>query len=223
MNKSRIYPFYFVMGALLIYAVLFVLPGIIGIGYSFTDWSMYSDAPQFVGLENFQKIFSAEEDYLKIIGNTLLFTLVTTIAKTVIGLGLAVILTKSVKLLNMHRAIMFMPSVLSTLIIGIIFKSILEPSGGLLNSILRAFGLDFLAQKWLVTSEFAFPSVMAVDTWKGAGYIMTILIAGMLSISPTYYEAASIDGASGWQRFRHITLPLLAPTLTITTVLNVIR
>lgn len=115
-----------------------------------------------------------------------------------------------------------MPSVLSTLIIGMVFKSILDPASGLLNTFLRSIGLDFLAGKWLVTSELAFGSVMAVDIWRGTGYIMTILIAGILSISTTYYEAASIDGANGWQKFRHITLPLLLPTLATTTVLNVI-
>ena len=115
-----------------------------------------------------------------------------------------------------------MPSVLSTLIVGMIFKSILDPVNGVLNTFLRSIGLGFLASKWLVTSELAFGSVMAVDIWKGTGYIMTILIAGILSISTEYYEAASIDGANGLQRFRYITLPLLLPTLATTTVLNVI-
>jgi len=79
-----------------------------------------------------------------------------------------------------------------------------------------------MAQKWLTSLEFAFPSVMGVDIWRGTGYIMTILIAGLLSISAEYYEAAGLDGASGWQKFRYVTLPLLLPTLATTTVLNVI-
>lgn len=210
------------MGALLIYTILFVLPGIIGIGYSFTDWSAYSDKLSFVGLENFKTVFSADENYTIIIANTLKFTLITTLLKNAIGLVLAVLLTKSIKFLNMHRGIMFMPSVLSTLIIGMIFKSILDPQGGLLNSFFRAVGLDILAQKWLVTSELAFGSVMAVDIWRGVGYIMTILIAGIMSISTTYYEAAAIDGASGFQKFRYITFPLLLPTMATTTVLNIV-
>lgn len=206
----------------MIYTILFVLPGIIGIGYSFTDWSAYSDKLSFVGLENFKTVFSADENYTIIIANTLKFTLITTLLKNAIGLVLAVLLTKSIKFLNMHRGIMFMPSVLSTLIIGMIFKSILDPQGGLLNSFFRAVGLDILAQKWLVTSELAFGSVMAVDIWRGVGYIMTILIAGIMSISTTYYEAAAIDGASGFQKFRYITFPLLLPTMATTTVLNIV-
>jgi len=222
MNKKMIYPIYFTFGALILYTVLYVIPGLIGIGYSFTNWSAYSDKLEFVGLENFKMIFSADEDYIKIILNTFKFTLITTIMKTILGLALAVLLTKSIKFLNFHRGVMFMPSVLSTLIVGMIFKSILNPATGLLNSFLRSVGLDFLARKWLVSSELAFGSVMAVDIWKGTGYIMTIIIAGILSISSEYYEAASIDGANGWQKFRSVTLPLLLPTLITTTVLNVI-
>jgi len=222
MNKKKIYPQYFAYGALLIYFVLFFLPGLIGVGYSFTDWSAYSDTLHYVGFENFKTVFSADENYMKIITNTLSFTFITTILKNVIGLVLAILLTKSIKLLNMHRGIVFMPSVLSTLIIGMIFKSILDPKSGLLNSFFRSVGLPGLVKKWLVSSELAFGSVMAVDIWRGVGYIMTILIAGILSISADYYEAAAIDGAGGVKKFIYITFPLILPTLATTTVLNVI-
>ncbi|MGB8452548.1 MAG: sugar ABC transporter permease [Anaerocolumna sp.] len=222
MNRKKIYPIYFTYGALILYLVLFVIPSIIGIGFSFTDWSAYSDKLKFIGLDNFKLIFSADENYMIILMNTLQFTFVTTILKNVIGLILAILLTKSIKFLNFHRGVIFMPAVLSTLIIGMIFKSILDPSGGLLNTLLRSVGLGVLAGKWLVTSKLAFGSVMAVDIWRGVGYIMTILIAGIHSISGTYYEAASIDGANGLQKFRYITFPLLLPTLATTTVLNII-
>ena len=222
MNKNRIYPTYFVFGALLLYTVLFVLPSVIGLGYSFTDWSVYSDEIRFVGLKNFATVFSSEYNYTRMLTNTLRFTVVTTLVKNAVGLALAVLLTKQVKLLNFHRAVMYLPCVLSALIVGMIFKSIMNPKIGMLNTFLRGIGLNFLASNWLTDPKIAFRSVMAVDIWKGMGYIMTILIAGIMSIPQTYYEAASIDGGSGWQCFRHITLPLLAPTLTVTTVLNVI-
>ena len=222
MNKNRIYPTYFVFGALLLYTVLFVLPSVIGLGYSFTDWSVYSDEIRFVGLKNFATVFSSEYNYTRMLTNTLRFTVVTTLVKNALGLALAVLLTKQVKLLNFHRAVMYLPCVLSALIVGMIFKSVMNPKIGMLNTFLRGIGLNFLASNWLTDPKIAFRSVMAVDIWKGMGYIMTILIAGIMSIPQTYYEAASIDGGSGWQCFRHITLPLLAPTLTVTTVLNVI-
>ncbi len=222
MNKNRIYPTRFVFGALLLYSVLFVLPSVMGLGYSFTDWSVYSDSIHFVGLQNFATAFSADYNYTRMLVNTLRFTLVTTVVKNAVGLALAVLLTKQVKLLNFHRAVMYLPCVLSALIVGMIFKSVLNPKIGLLNTFLRGMGLNFLASNWLTDSKIAFRSVMVVDIWKGMGYIMTILIAGIMSIPQTYYEAASIDGGSAWQCFRHITLPLLVPTLTVTTVLNVI-
>ena len=222
MIKKRMYPTWFIFGALLLYAVLYVLPSVMGIAYSFTDWSVYSEEIHFVGWKNFATVFSSDYNYTRMLSNTFLFTLVTTLAKNAIGLALAVLLTKRVKLLNFHRAVMYLPCVLSALIVGMIFKSVMNPKVGLLNAALRAVGLDFMAVDWLNDSKIAFGSVMAVDIWKGMGYIMTILIAGIMSISPTYYEAAEIDGGSPWQCFRHITLPLLMPTLTVTTVLNVI-
>lgn len=222
MNKNKIYPSYFLWGALLIYGVLFVIPGIIGIAYSFTDWSAYKDKINFIGFDNFRAIFSTNENYIKILVNTLSFTVITTILKNALGLLLAILLTKSIKFLNFHRGVMFMPSVLSTLIIGMIFTSILDPATGLLNTFFRNIGLGGLAKQWLTAPQFAFGSVIAVDVWRGTGYIMTILIAGILSISTEYYEAANIDGATGLQKFRYITFPLILPTLATTTVLNVI-
>lgn len=222
MNERRIYPTYFAAGALLLYTVLYVIPSMMGIGYSFTDWSVYSTELHFVGFENYLTVFSPDYNYTKYLANTLEFTIVTTVLKNVLGLLLALILTKRVRLLNFHRAVMYVPSVLSALIVGMIFRSILNPKIGLLNVTLRAIGLDSLALPWLTDSKIAFNSVMAVDIWKGMGYIMTIFIAGIMSVPPVYFEAADIDGANGWQRFRYILLPMLSPTVAVTTVLNVI-
>jgi raffinose/stachyose/melibiose transport system permease protein len=222
MNKSKTYPWSFAAFALVIYTVLFVLPGLIGIGYSFTDWSAYKTEVNFVGLENFKTVFSTNENYLKYIGNTLLFTVVTTVEKTVIGLLLAIILAGDVKFRNFHRSVMYIPSVLSILIIGLIFRSILNPRYGLLNNTLRAIGADFLVQNWLTDPRLVFWSVMGVDVWRGIGYIMVILIVGILSIPKQFYEAAEIDGASGWNKFVHITIPLLMQTLAVVIVLNIL-
>ena len=219
MNKKKIYPTYFAFGALILYGTLFVLPGLLGIAYSFTDWTAFSREVNFIGLDNFRTIFSNNENYLQFLGNTLLFTLVTTIAKTVLGLAIALLVTK-VFMRNIHRVAMFIPSVISTLVIGMIFRSILNPRDGLLNSFLAFFGIPGV--HWLTDPNLAFWSVMGVDVWRGIGYIMVIFIAGIMSISPTYYEAANIDGANSVQSFIRITLPMLMPTLTVTTVLNVL-
>lgn len=222
MNKAKVYPWYFAIGAVLIYTVFSVIPGIMGIAYSFTDWSAYSKEIHFVGIKNFIEVFSGKGDYLHYIGNTLLFTLVTTVAKTGLGLLFAVALSRQIRFMNFHRGLMYMPSVLPILVTGLTFTSILNPKLGFLNTFLRAIGLDALAQKWLVDPKLAFGSVMAVDIWRGTGYIMTMLIVGILAIPRDYYEAVAVDGANGWQRFRYITLPMLRQTLAVTIVLNVI-
>ena len=222
MHKSKVYPWYFVLGSVLIYTVLSVIPGIIGIGYSFTDWSAYSPDLHFVGFRNFLEVFSGENDYFRYITNTVWFTIITTIAKTGLGLLFAVALSRNIKWKNFHRGILYLPSILPILVTGLVFTSILNPKTGFLNEFFRAVGLDFLANKWLVDPNLAFGSVMAVDIWRGVGYIMTLLIAGILAIPDIYYEAAAIDGANAWQRFRYITLPMLRQTLAVTIVLNVI-
>jgi len=219
---KNIYPFHFVIGALILYLILYVLPSIIGIYYSFTDWSRWSDTMNFVGLENFKTIFSQSENYLLYISNTLKFTVLTTIFKSVLGIGFALLVNRRLKFRNFHRAAIFFPAILSFLVTGLIFRSILHPSMGFLNVTLKSIGLDFMAQRWLTDLDWVFKSVIAVDVWKGVGYIMTIYLAGLQSIPDIYYEAAEIDGASPFRKFYHVTFPLLMPAITVTTVLNLI-
>lgn len=222
MDRKKMYPWYFAAGAALVYFLLCFLPGVLGIGYSFTDWNNFTDEINFVGLENYKQIFEGNSEYLKYILNTVIFTIVTTAAKTIVGLALALLLTqKFIKCKNFHRMIIFSPQVMSYLVVGLVFKSMLHPTTGFLNNFLRSIGLDTLAKNWLTDLNLVFPTVMTVDTWKGMGYIMVVVIAGLLSISPEYYEAASIDGANFFQKFKCITLPLLKPVLVNVTVLNV--
>lgn len=222
MDRKKQYPWYFAAPAAAIFLILCFLPGIIGIGYSFTDWNNYSNEIAFVGLRNYAKIFEGNSEYIAFIGHTILFTVVTTLAKTVVGLALALLLTqKFIKGKSFHRTVIFSPQVMSYLVVGLVFRSMLHPSTGFLNNFLRSIGMGFLAKNWLTDLKLAFPSVMTVDVWKGMGYIMVVIIAGVLSISPDYYEAAQIDGANFWQKLRFITLPLLRPVLVNVTILNV--
>ena len=222
MNSKKLYPWYFAAGAALVYFLLCFLPGVLGIGYSFTDWNNSTTEVNFVGLDNYKQIFEGNSEYITYILNTVMFTIVTTAAKTIVGLALALLLTqKFIKCKNFQRMIIFSPQVMSYLVVGLLFKSMLHPTTGFLNNFLRSIGLDALAKNWLTDLNLVFPSVMTVDTWKGMGYIMVVVIAGLMSISPEYYEAASIDGANFFQKFRCITLPLLKPVLVNVTVVNV--
>jgi raffinose/stachyose/melibiose transport system permease protein len=217
------YPTWFAGGALLLYGVFVLLPSLAGLGFSFTDWSAYSTEIHWVGLTNFATILQPNSEYLGAIENTVIFTIATIILKTVIALALTVLLTSGIRrLAYLYRALIYLPALLPMVAVGIVFKSILDPDVGLLNSTLRVVGLGGLAQQWLTDVRLALWSVIGVDTWKGVGYILVILIAGLVAIPREYYEAASIDGASGWQAFRYVTLPLLRPVLAVTTVLNLL-
>jgi raffinose/stachyose/melibiose transport system permease protein len=224
MKLRNSYPSYFVLVALVLYVVFLILPNLSGLAYAFTDWSSYSSDVNFIGLTNFQTIFTPGEQYLSFISNTLLFTVWTSILKLILGLGLALLLNEGVKRFAAHvyRTLIYLPAVLPTLVVALIFKSILNPASGLLNTSLRSIGAGTLAKPWLVDPHIALLSVMGVDTWKGVGYIMVILLAGLQTIPRDYYEAAEVDGANAWSRFRHITLPMIMPAVMVVTVLNIL-
>ena len=220
--RSR-YPRYFALPALLLYGTFFIIPSLSGIIYAFTDWSSFSDEVNFVGLRNFAKIFSPGEYYLAYFSNTFVFTGATIVLKTVLGLGLALLLNEGVKrFVHIYRVLIYLPVVLPFIVVGLIFRSILNPATGLLNTFLRTIGLDAIAMQWLVDPHIAIYSVVVVDSWKGVGYIMVILLAGLQTIPKDLYEAAEVDGANVWQRFRYLTIPLLMPAIVIVTVLNVL-
>ncbi|MGB8361515.1 MAG: sugar ABC transporter permease [Acidimicrobiia bacterium] len=222
-SGGRSYPTYFAGGALALYAVFIVVPSVMGFFYSFTNWNRFSSDLEFVGIENFRTIFVSNPTLLRGITNTVIFTAVTIVTKTAIGLALALLLSKGIRrLAPLHRVLVYLPAVLPMIVVGIVFKSILNPSTGALNEFLRPIGLDALALQWLTNPDIALYSIAAVDTWKGVGFIMILLLAGLQAIPQDYYEAARIDGAGAIGEFRYITLPLLVPVLTVTTVLNLL-
>ncbi len=218
MRQSRTYPLYFVVPLLLLYCTLFIVPNLIGIYFSFTDWNRYSPEINFTGLENFRTLFTSTRNYAAYILHTLLFTVASNVVKIVPALFLALLLDKRIAGRNVYRAILFLPAILSFLVTGLIFRAMLHPSHGLLNQLLRAVHLPFLAGQWLADPRLVWPSILAVDAWKGIGYVMTIFLAGLQSIPAEYHDAAEIDGANGWQRLRAVTLPLLGPAVTVNVV-----
>ncbi len=222
MNKKKVYPYWFLIVPLVLYGVFFLLPSILGIFYSFTDWNARSMGEvSFVGLQNYIEIFTSDKNYLSGIGHTLMFTIVSNIVKLVPALFLAIMLQEGLKGKNFYRTILYLPSILPFVIIGITFKSVLNYDTGLLNGFLDAVHLGFLKQKWLSDLNIVWGSVIGVDAWRGIGYVMTIFIAGLGAIPKTYYEAAQIDGASFWQRLKSITLPMLTGSIMINLVFGI--
>ncbi|HOQ67223.1 MAG TPA: sugar ABC transporter permease [Candidatus Atribacteria bacterium] len=221
MKKTKIYSKYFVLPGLVLYIVFFVVPSFIGIYFSFTDWNRYSSEVKFVGLENYRAIFASGSNYLSYVRNTLNFTIISNIVKIIPALFLALLLSSNIRGQNVHRAILFFPALLPYLVIGLIFRSMLHPQTGFVNNMLRTLGLDFMAKRWLIDPKWVWPSIYAVDAWRGIGYVMTIFIAGLSSIPRHYYEVADIDGANFFQKLIHITLPMLKPAITINLIFGI--
>lgn len=206
---------YFVFPVLALYAVFFLWPGLSGVWYSFTDWSSHHEDVNFVGLRNYVQVFTSNSDYSRYIFNTVRFTLISNIVKIIPALFLALMLNQGMRGRNVYRAILYFPSALPYLVIGLMFRSIMHPGNGLLNKLLGAAGLGFLQQEWLANPSVVWGSVFAVDAWRGIGYVMTIFLAGLQAIPDELYESANIDGAGFWRKFFHVTIPMIIPSITI--------
>ena len=222
MNKKKIYPWWFVIIPLALYVIFFLLPSAMGVGYSFTDWNSRSvlNGTHFIGMENFKEIFTSNKGYLSGIGNTLKFTIISNIVKLIPALMIAIMLQEGLRGKGAYRTLLYLPSILPFVIIGLIFKSILNYNTGLLNTIFDALHLGILKQKWLSDLGVVWKSIYSVDAWRGIGYVMTIFLAGLNTIPKSYYEA-QIDGANFWQRLRYVTLPMLTGSIMINLVFGI--
>lgn len=221
MQKNKIYRIGFTIPALIFYTVLFILPVLLNFYYSLTNWNaikLTGETAKFIGLANFQKIFS-DPALFSIILRTLWYAVVTTVFKNILGFLLALGLHEGLKTKQFLRATFFLPSMLSPLIIGLIFGTLLMPTG-FFNQLLGAVGIP-CDIAWATTAETALGSVMAVDVWKQMGYNMVIYLAGLQLIDGSYYEAASMDGANAFQKLVFITLPRMIPSIIINLLLNI--
>lgn len=219
-RKNSIYPLWATAPALLIYTVFAVVPILISLVFSFTDWNMerlYS--PEFAGLKNYIGLME-DPVFLKSIANTFIFALCTTVLKTVVGFLLALALVRKVAARGVLRTIYYAPCVMSITVVGVLFKSILANTG-LLNNALSLLGMDFLTRDWLAKYGTAMGSVIFVETWMWAGFNMFIFLSGLQAIPSDYYESATLDGANGWEKFRYVTLPLIVPSLTVVVTLSI--
>ncbi|WP_405152767.1 carbohydrate ABC transporter permease [Paenibacillus sp. FSL K6-0108] len=219
-RAKNLYSYYMVFPALLIYSVFFVIPAIAAFYYSFTDWRLDRMDLKFIGWDNFEKIFS-DKTLILALKNTAIFAVVTVAGKNIIGLLLAVALNMRLKTKNLLRAIFYSPSILSILVISILFTPMLRTEGTI-NRVLEAVGLHSLSQAWLTNPSLVIWTIAIVSIWQSAGFQMAIYLAGLQSISQEYYEAAKIDGASSWKSFFKITLPLLLPAININLMLTLI-
>jgi len=222
-NKNKIYPQWYIVGPLVLYVMFFLFPSLLGVLYSFTDWSSRSgiNGISFVGLENYIEIFTSNRDYASGIVNTLKFTLISNGIKLTVGLFLAILLQEGVFGKGLYRTVFYLPSILPFVIIGLVFKSVFNYNTGLLNTMFETLQLDFMKQKWLSDLNIVWKSIYGVDAWRGIGYVMTIFLAGLNAIPRTYYEAAVIDGANFWQKLFKVTLPMMTGSIMINLVFGI--
>jgi raffinose/stachyose/melibiose transport system permease protein len=214
-------PWWFAAPALAVYALIVLYPSVSGMLYAFTDWSGIGDR-SFTGLANFRELFS-DEAASGSLRNTLLLTVAIVVVQNGIGLLLALGVHTKIKSRVVLRVIFFAPAVVSPVMVAFLWKYIYNPAPDAgLNAILGAVGLDGLQQDWLGNSSLALWSIAGMVVWQYAGYSMVIFLAGLEGVPAELHEAAMIDGAGRWHRFRYVTWPLLAPAVTINVMLSTI-
>ena len=209
----------FILPAFIVYTILTVIPLVQTLGLSFTNWDGYSMSHlSFTGLKNFRLVF-ADRSMKTALLNTCFYSIVFPLVTTVFAIPLSLVLNSGMKTKNLQRAVFFFPSVPSAIILGYLWAYILSPTGnGLLNKLLGLFGIHPVM--WLAVPKWALFSVLAgTNLWSVVGWHACIYLAQLQSIPTEYYEAANVDGATAWQKFRYITFPMLASAMTVSVML----
>jgi len=211
------YPNWFYLPAAIVFTMFYLFPTIASLFFSLTRWNFQSAT--FIGLANFVQFFHEQNLYQGLI-NTLIYGVMTSGLKVVLGLLLGMLLTSQIIARGYLRSVVFFPVLVSTVGVGITFTAMMHPTEGVINTTLAMFGIH--GPGWLTDPHLALISVALVDVWKGVGLATVIYMAGLVSIPQDYYEAAAIDGATGWDRFWNITLPLVMPATTTVVILSLI-
>ena len=221
MKKKRInWAQFLSLPALILFGVFFVYPLLKGIGMSMTNWDGMGEA-KFVGLKNFVDFFS-DERAMHDIKTTLIFAIGSAVLLNLVGLGYAFLMNSKFRGKSIARVIIYLPAIISPLIMGYIWYFLLQPGRGFLYHAFSQLGLPDPIGNWMSSYPSALAVLVLVNVWQFAGMTMIIYLAGLQSISSDVLEAALIDGASPWQRVAHVTLPLLMPAIRINVVTNII-
>jgi raffinose/stachyose/melibiose transport system permease protein len=208
---------WFLLPAGVIYLVFFLVPTFASFYYSLTRWTLFDQ--EFIGLANYVQFF-AEPALVKGLTNTLIYAVVTSGLKVVLGLLLGLLLTSQIIGRGLLRSVVFFPVLVSTIGVGLTFTVLMNPEQGLINKSLALVGIT--GPGWLTDPTWALLSVALVDVWKGVGLATVIYIAGIVSIPHEYTEAARVDGASGFSTFWHVILPLARPATVTVIILSLI-
>ncbi|MEU4571645.1 carbohydrate ABC transporter permease [Nonomuraea sp. ATR24] len=209
----------FVLPALALFLLLVVAPIVVAVYASGFKWNGFGGLPtDFIGFDNFTRLLESEIFFTDM-WHLLVLVLLCLVVQLPMALGIAMLLNQRIRGRAIYRLVFFSPYVLSEVITGVLFSLILSPTSGLANGILGLVGLE---SEFLADQDTALMSLFVVMTWKYFGFHMMIYLAGRQNIPNELLEAARIDGATGWEVFRHVTLPLLGPTIRISVFLSVI-
>ncbi|MCU1552442.1 MAG: sugar transporter permease [Glaciihabitans sp.] len=213
-RMKSFYPSWFFIPAVALYVVFFAVPTFASFYFAFTRWDLFTAVP--IGFDNFVQFFQ-DPQLLNGFIHTFEYGFATSAVKVVLGFAIALLLTGPIFARGYLRAIIFFPVLLSTIGVGIMWKSLLDPFHGVVNA---ALGFLHLPQPgWFTDPHLALVTIMGVDVWKGVGIATLIFMAGIVAIPSEYFEAAKVDGASGWKILRTITIPLTRPaTATVITL-----
>ena len=209
----------FYLPAILLFLVFVIYPFIQGIRLSFTNWNGYSQSMKYVGIKNYIRLFQ-DANVKTALVNTLIYGIMSTVIQNILGLGYAMFLNTKFKGRSLVRTIIYMPVMIAPLIMGYIMYFFFQYDGGAVNDILIALGMQPV--DLLVNSNYAIVIIVLVNSLQFVGVAMVIYLAGLQNVPSMYYEAAMLDGATFWERFRHVTLPLLMPAISSSTILNLI-
>lgn len=216
-TTMKTYSYAFLLPAGIIYFVFYLLPTILSFFFSMTRWTLTKWT--YIGFDNYATFFS--ETSLSIgFRNTLVYAVVTCGLKVVLGLLLGAFLTSRIMFKNYLRSVIFFPTLLSTIAVGIAFSTMMHPTHGMFNTVLGSLGIT--GPDWLGNTKIALLSVAMVDVWKGVGVATVIYIAGISAIPQEYYEALKIDGGNNYSAFWKITLPLSRPAMNSVIILSFI-
>jgi raffinose/stachyose/melibiose transport system permease protein len=212
----------FLAPAFLIYTAIVIFPTLSGLYLSLTNSTGSAVGAQFIGLSNYERMFQDVSSFVKPVITTLIYAAMVTIGQTTLGLILAVWMGKLPKIRDATRVALFTPGMLSLIIVGFVWSFIYNPLSGGLNLLLTSLGLESWTRSWLGEPGLALPAVALVNIWMYAGHSAAIFVANYIAIPSELLESATLEGASGWQRFWYIEWALLAPALTINTALTLI-
>ena len=218
-TREAIAAYIFLTPFLIFFAVFFVRAAISSVNISFYNWRLLRPAMPYVGLDNYVELFN-DQIWWSSVGHTIYFTVMTVVGTTVFGLAAALAVTRPIRAQGFFRVLLYVPQLLSVGAMGLIWNWLLSGQFGVINYLLSFFGVHPI--NWLGDPNLVLPALSIASIWWTFGFPMLIFIAGLQGIPEQLYEAAKIDGASGWQSFIYITLPLLRPTILFVTVTGVI-